>query len=330
MEFDQTAAARNREGVNPEAGADRRAIIDVGTNSVKLLVAEVSGAAVSPLLEQSEQTRLGAGLYTAHRLQDELIRLSARVVADFAATARRLGAGRLRVIATSAARDAHNRGDLLQAIRDQSGLAVEVLSGQQEGRLAFLGVASQREFSDQPLLTVEIGGGSTQLILGQGGQERFCQSYALGTVRLLESLALTDPPTATEFAQCRRQLTNFLQDRVRPTLAPALRGFPPGHVKLVGTGGTTTILARMALGMSGFDRARIEALSLNRPQVRRQRERLWRLPLAERKRLVGLPPDRADVILIGVAIVEEVMSVLGFAVVRTSTRGLRFGAILEA
>lgn len=329
MEGTQTAASPTPDREQPSSAVIRRAVIDVGTNSVKLLVAEVSGVGVDPLLEQSEQTRLGAGLYAAHRLQNQAIQETARVVADFVETARQFGPSRIRVLATSAVRDAGNRAELLQMIREKSGASVEVLSGEQEARLAFRGVASHPEFTDHPLLLVEIGGGSTQFILGQGGHERLCESYAIGTVRLLESWALADPPTASEYARCRRQLAEFLRARVRPSLAPALRAFPIGQVKLVGSGGTTTILARMELQMTGFDRQRIEALALSRRQVRRQRERLWRLPLAERRQLVGLPRDRADVILIGAAIVEAVMSEFGFPAVRTSTRGLRFGAILD-
>jgi exopolyphosphatase/guanosine-5'-triphosphate,3'-diphosphate pyrophosphatase len=284
---------------------------------------------VKPLLEQSEQTRLGEGFYEAHRLRFEAIEETARAVADFARIARGFRPTRIRVIATSAAREALNQDELLRTVQERSGLAVEVLSGQQEASLAFLGVASHPRFADQHLLIVEVGGGSTQFILGHRRQQQLCESYALGTVRLLESMPLSDPPIPVELRRCRRQLNEFLRSTVRPALGPALEGFPKGQVKLIGTGGTMTILAQMELQMNGFDRERIEALRVSSSRIRRQIRRLWSLPLAERKRLVGLPPDRADVILVGVAVVEAVMREFGFETLNISTRGVRFGAILS-
>ena len=126
--------------------SQRRAVIDVGTNSVKLLVAQVAGRRVDPLIEQSEQTRLGSGFYETHRLQPAAIAQTARAVAGFARTAAEWSAVSTRVIATSAARDALNQGELLEAIRTTSGLAVEVISGEQEADWAFRGVATTLHF----------------------------------------------------------------------------------------------------------------------------------------------------------------------------------------
>jgi exopolyphosphatase / guanosine-5'-triphosphate,3'-diphosphate pyrophosphatase len=312
----------------------RRAVIDVGTNSVKLLVADVTGRDVRPVLEDSKQTRLGRGFYETHRLQPETIEKTALTVAKFAATASELNAQSIRVIATSAARDAVNPDDLTSAIQKASGLTVEIISGEQEADWAFQGVTTDPELAKLPLLLLDVGGGSTEFILGHGTQKDFRQSFSLGTVRLLEKFPHGDPPTSDELAACRAWLKVFLQGQVRPAIEPAMRRerkLDPKHreVRLVGTGGTTSILARMEMKMEGFDRERIEAVRLSLPDVRRHMERLWQLPLEERRKTVGLPPKRADVILMGVAIFEAVMEEFEFDELRVSTRGLRYAALME-
>ena len=174
----------------------RRAVIDVGTNSVKVLVADVVGTDVRPLLEQSEQTRLGRGFYQTRHLQPQAIEQTACAVANFGLLATQWGAGPARVIATSAARDALNQRDLIDAIRNRSGLPVEVVSGEQEAQWAYHGVASDPQLAGSPLMILDVGGGSTEFILGEGPALQFCQSFSLGTVRLLEELQKTPEGTA--------------------------------------------------------------------------------------------------------------------------------------
>ncbi len=339
-------------------GSTRRAVIDVGTNSVKLLVADVAGREVRPVSEESVQTRLGQGFFEMRRLQVEPIAYSANVVADFARTARQQGARSIRVIATSAAREATNSDDLISAIAAAAHLNLEILSGEQEADWAFRGVTTDPELAQRHLLLLDVGGGSTQFILGHGDHRHFCRSFPLGTVRLMEQRPHGDPPAAQELAGCRAWLREFLRAQVRAQLTPALqresdpanaecgmrnaesldasRSRPASHSALrtprwtlVGTGGTVSILARMEAHLDQFDRERIEATRLALARVRWHVEQLWRLPLAERQRLVGLPPDRADVILPGAAIYEAVMEEFGFGELRVSTRGLRFAAVLD-
>jgi len=315
--------------------ANRRAVIDVGTNSVKLLVADVRNSVVEPVTEQSEQTRLGAGFYETHRLQPQAIAHSARAVASFAAKARELQAVSTRVIATSAARDAVNPADLTSAIEQASGLKVEIISGEQEADWVFRGVTTTPELAARPLLLLDVGGGSTEFILGRGGDKHFAKSYPLGTVRLLEHLPHGDLPVAAELEANRKWVKDFLAKAVRPDLEPALKretraNSGPRPVQLIGTGGTAAVLARMEARLETHDRGRIEATLLGIAQTRAQVERLWGLPLAERKKITGLPRDRADVILPGVVIYEGVMEEFGFQELRVSTRGLRFAAVMDA
>jgi exopolyphosphatase / guanosine-5'-triphosphate,3'-diphosphate pyrophosphatase len=305
----------------------RRAVIDVGTNSVKLLVAEVAGQVVNPVWEEGNQTRLGEGFYRAHLLQPLAVRRTAAAVREFTAKARAQGARTIRLIATSAARDARNPADLAQAVQEQSGLRLEIISGEQEAEWAYLGVTTDPAFAGRRLLIMEVGGGSTQFILGQGGYRAFQKSFPVGAVRLLERFLPSDPPLPSELKNCRDWLQTFMTEQAKPSFdamaEPGLAG-----TWLVGTGGTAAILARMEIGLDSYDRERIEAVRLGPGAFTRWVLRLWSASLAERKRIPGLPPPRADVILTGAAIYEAAMLHFGFPELRVSTRGLRFAAAL--
>ena len=314
--------------------AVRRAVIDVGTNSIKLLVADVAGREVRPVHEESRQTRLGQGFYETRRLQPEAIAHTAAAVWEFAEMAREKGADSIRVIATSAARDAVNPGDLTTAIQRAADLKVEIISGEQEAEWVFRGVNTDAGLAKQPLLLLDVGGGSTEFILGHGAHQHFAHSFPLGTVRLLERFPHSDPPTRGEFAACRDWVKDFLHEEIRSMLEPALRrevkpGSATSRIQLVGTGGTTSILARIEKKLDRFDRERIESTVLSREQVTAYRKQFWGLPLAERKEITGLPKLRADVILTGVVIYEAVMEEFDFKQLRVSTRGLRFAAVME-
>lgn len=305
----------------------RRAVIDVGTNSVKLLVADVRGREVLPVHEESRQTRLGKGFYETHQLQPEPIARTAEAVWEFGEIAKEKDAKNVRVIATSAARDAVNPRDLTDSILRASGLKTEIITGTREADWAFQGVATDAELSQHPLLLLDVGGGSTEFILGHGDKKHFGHSFPLGTVRLMEKFPLSDPPKKTEFENCRECVRKILRHDVRPQLAPTLQG-ESGAIHLVGTGGTTSILARMEKQLDRFDRDKIERTVLSFDQVVAWRKKLWKLPLAKRKEIPGLPKLRADVILTGVLIYEAVMEEFEFTELRISTRGLRFAAVM--
>lgn len=308
----------------------RRAVIDIGTNSIKLLVGDVSDGIVRPVDERSEQTRLGAGFYETHVLQPITIARTATAVAKFVAQARELDATAIRVIATSAARDAKNPGDLVEAVRRASGLRIEIISGEQEAEWVYRGVTSDERFHGRPLLILDVGGGSTEFILGDQEHHRFRQSFPLGSVRLLEKLRPHDPPSIQDVAGCRDWLQKFLKHQIGPAMESALTDAVRRQVLLVGTGGTTTILARMEKRLAHFTREDIDGTCLAHPRVLEFMVHLWSLPLAERKKIPGLPGNRADVIIMGVAIYEAVMQHFHIDALHISTRGLRFGALLDS
>jgi exopolyphosphatase/guanosine-5'-triphosphate,3'-diphosphate pyrophosphatase len=307
----------------------RRAVIDVGTNSVKLLVADVAGHDVRPICEESKQTRLGKGFYETHRLQAEPIAKTAKAVTTFSAKARELNATSLRVIATSAARDAVNPEELIAAIESAAALKVEIISGDQEAEWAFHGVTTDPQLAELPLLLLDVGGGSTEFILGRGEHIKFQHSFPMGTVRLMEKVPHSDPPKLEEMAHCLDWLKTFFKKEVLPKLGPKM-DFAREGLQLVGTGGTASILARMELKADEYDREGIEATRLSLARVRWHVEHLWSLPLEKRQQIIGLPKKRADVILTGAAIYEAVMEQFVFSELRVSTRGLRFAAVMDS
>jgi exopolyphosphatase/guanosine-5'-triphosphate,3'-diphosphate pyrophosphatase len=310
------------------APPQRSAVIDVGTNSVKLLVADVAGSHITPVAEESNQTRLGAGFYATRQLQPAAIAKTAAAAANYSVKAASMGASSVRIIGTSAARDALNAPALATAIRQESGLPMQILTGEEEAEWVFRGVASDPRLARLPVLILDVGGGSTEFIVGENSVPQFCRSYALGTVRLLEQLQPGDPPGLDALARCRAFLREFLDKQVVPALEPALRQCG-GEPQLVGTSGTASILARMEARAEGFNREQIESTVLPLARLRALLEEQWQLPLAARRKTPGLPPDRADVILTGMAIYESIMDRFGFARLRISTRGLRYWALLQ-
>jgi len=305
----------------------RRSVIDVGTNSVKVLVADVVAGVVMPVWETSEQTRLGRGFYETHRLQAEPIALTAAAVARFSAGARERGAVSVRVVATSAARDADNRAELLAAIQQASGLVTEVISGEVEAEWGFRGVMTDPGYVGRPVLIIDVGGGSTEFILGVGGRLVFRESFKLGSVRLHERFPPSDPPASEELPRLRAWLDGFLAESVLPGLGTAMQETSRPE-RVVGVGGTTAILALMEAGSGTFDRALVESAEFGRDRLSEVLETLWSEPLAARRTRPGLPPERADVILFGVAIYDAVLRVFGFGSLGVSTRGLRYAAML--
>jgi len=312
----------------------RRAVIDIGTNSVKLLVADVAGADVRPVFENSIQTRLGKNFYETRQLQPGAIQKTAAAVAEFASIAREQGAGPVRIIATSAARDAKNSGELTAAVTRAAGLPVEIISGEQEADWAFRGVASDPELAHQPLLLLDVGGGSTEFIIGQGSRVDFRHSFPIGSVRLFEKFPAADQPSPACLAACLTWVETFLKEEIRKKISAELRREIRAdslhrHARLVGTGGMATIFARMEAVTDGYERAQLEAVRLSFARVQWHLENLWRCSLADRKKITGLPPDRADIALTGAVIYAAVMAEFGFTELRVSLRGLRFAALMN-
>lgn len=308
----------------------RRAVIDVGTNSVKLLIGEVQDAVVRPLIETSHQTRLGQGFYPAHVLQPQAIAKTAQVIAEYAHAAQVQGIESIQLIATSAVRDAVNQQDLLDAIRRSSGLEVRIISGEQEATWAFEGITTDPRFAGHELFLLDVGGGSCQCILGHRTTIHYRHSFRMGSVRLFEMVKPSDPPAPSERRRCEALLDDFIHRRLLPGIEPVIRAHPLQGMMLVGTGGTSSLLAALQLELAQFNREKIEAAQLKRTNLAECCDKLWRMPIEERRSLPGLPSNKADIILTGAAIYLAVMRGLGFDILRASTRGMRFGALVSA
>lgn len=297
----------------------RYAAIDVGTNTVLLVVAERTSTGFTPVAERGEITRLGKGVDASRRLAPEAVERTLDAVARYAAEARSLGAVDLAITATSAARDAANGAEFLAAAKARAGVEVEILSGDEEARRSYLAVATDfaAEAGTRPLVAIDIGGGSTEFIIGHGRAVEFHTSIDVGSVRLTERCIRSDPPSAEDFARLDVELTR--------ALAPVPR--PGADALVVGVAGTLTTLFAVTHGIEPYDAARVHGGWMSRQDVARTRQRLAALPLSERKRVPGLQPERADVIVAGAVLLEHALDHLGAAGTRVSDRGLRWGTL---
>lgn len=293
----------------------RFATIDVGTNSVLLLVAERDEAGrFEAVAEDLVIARLGEGVDRTGRIGDRALRETVETVRRFAEKARALGAEGLAVVSTSAARDAENGADFLARLRDAAGVEAEILSGEEEAELSYLSVAG--DFGDGPLWALDIGGGSTEVIAGEGGRLRMRRSFDVGAVRLTERCIASDPPRPEEL-RC-----------VEEAVQEVFSGLGDGsHARLVGIAGTVTTLCAIHLGLQSYDGARVHGARLGIDEVRAVEARLASLPLAERLRIPGLPPKRADVIVAGAVILRVAMECLGAEELVVSDKGVRWGLL---
>ncbi|MSU43274.1 MAG: hypothetical protein EXS22_04425 [Pedosphaera sp.] len=305
----------------------RRAVIDVGSNSVKLLVADCANGTITPVHHSGEQTRLGHGAFSSGQLQAEAIAKTAHAVTVFAKRARTQGAESIRVLATSAAREAANGEALIIAVREASGLELEIIPAQKEAALVLAGARSTPGLGSSAFSVVDVGGGSTEVLVADGAQVFFQDSFPLGTVRWLEQTTLSDPLTTEDWQRTRQSIEGFVTQHIAPRLVPALAA-AGGVSSLVGAGGTPVFLLRVLVGRGDLSFSELDHGRLSREQVESVTARLWSLPLAARQRLPGLPANRADVILFGAAIFWVLMRQFGFTELRPTLRGVRFGALL--
>jgi exopolyphosphatase/guanosine-5'-triphosphate,3'-diphosphate pyrophosphatase len=309
---------------------ERVAAIDVGTNTVLLLVAERRAGGIAPLAERAEITRLGRGVDASGRLDPAAIAETVRVLAAYAAEARALGAREIACVATSAARDAANGAEFFEAARAAAGLVPEVISGDEEARLVWR--SAWRDFGPQgggrtpagPLSVLDVGGGSTELSWGDGAAPAGRRSLQVGAVRLTERHVREDPisPATLE----------TLRGAARAALAPlraldGVAGLAAG--RLVGVAGTVTTLAAVVQALPAYDAARVHGSTLSLGEIERLVARLAALTVARRAVLPGMEPKRADVIVAGGVVVAEALRLLGLDRLTVSDRGVRWGLVYD-
>jgi len=299
------------------------AAIDVGTNTIRLLVAEAVSADRFTILHQ-EQTiaRLGEGLMPSRLLQDAPRRRSLTILKRFAEVTRRFKALHVAAVATSAVREASNREEFVAAVLRESGLSIQVIDGSEEARLTLLGVRHGLRLGSSRVLVMDIGGGSTEFILAKGEVIEAIVSTGLGVVKLTEAHLKSDPPTPGELQAIERVVADRM-DRLRAEL-PDLEG-----TVLIGTAGTPTTLAAIDLGLTVYTPDRVDGYRLSVARTRQLLHALATKPLAERSKIPLLEPGRADLIVAGATLAVTVMGMLGYDEFMVSDSGLREGVLLD-
>jgi exopolyphosphatase / guanosine-5'-triphosphate,3'-diphosphate pyrophosphatase len=295
--------------------ASRVGAVDIGTNTTRLLVADVINGHVDDVVRLEVITRLGEGVDSSGRLLPAAVARVHDVLARYRREVEELGATRTLAVATSAVRDAENGEAFLREVEEAYRFATRLLAGREEAELVFRGVMVGRDLEGETLV-VDVGGGSTELVLGSQDGLESATSLQLGSVRLTERFFASDPPASDELVA--------LRNRVRATL-PVLSA---RHA--IGVSGTVTTLAALDLGLDAYDAATVDGHRLSRGSVERLLARLAALPLAERRRLPALDPERAPVIVAGTAIVAELLPAYDLAELETSVRDILDGAALAA
>ena len=302
----------------------RIAVVDLGTNSTRLLVAEVVDGAVTELERRTTITRLGQDVDSTGRLADEAMERVFAAMADFRKSIEELGAERVVAVATSAVRDAANGEDFRGALRERFGVTARTISGNEEARLTFLGATAGRADRDAETLVFDIGGGSTEYVVGRAGlNPRFHVSTALGSVRHTERHLADDPPPPEQVsalsldveATLEREIPLELREQVATGIAVA---------------GTATSLAAVDQALDPYDPERVHGYELQLGACEQMLAMLAALPLEKRREVSGLHPDRAPTIVAGAVILVESIRAFGLGSVETSEADILHGAALTA
>ncbi|MEE8503265.1 MAG: Ppx/GppA phosphatase family protein [candidate division NC10 bacterium] len=301
----------------------RYASIDVGTNTVRLLVADADEpASYRAVFQEQVITRLGERLQETGQLSPTPVERTLKVLQRFVQTAKDLGAKEIVAVATSAAREAKNRAEFLDRARRELGLEVQVISGEDEATLTAIGVSHALGPDQTNMMIVDIGGGSTEFTAIRQGKITSHISLPMGVVKLTEAHLTSDPPPVVELEAASTSIRESLQ-QVPASLVP-----PPGAI-LVATAGTPTTLAAIDLGLASYDAERVTGHRVSRGRIQELLDYFCSLPLADRSRIVGLEPARADVIVAGALLICEVLKRFGFDELTVSDGGLREGVLLH-
>ncbi len=302
-----------------EAG-DRVAAIDIGTNSVLLLVAELcrddGRLTLQPVVERATITRLGQGVDRTRELAPDAVERTLACLNQYGEEIRSLGVKRIDAVGTSAMRDARGSEGFRCEAKRLLGIEPRVIGGEEEARLTFIGGLSGIE-ARGPVSVFDIGGGSTELIRGDlATRVESAVSLNVGSVRLTERHIKSDPPTSQELEACRADIERELDGLTGPSSLAQ---------PLVGVAGTVTTIAAIARNIAPYDGARVHGLTLTLDEVRTTSDLLARTRLAERVELPGLSPKRADVIVAGALLCRVIVERSGAPGLTVSDRGVRWG-----
>ncbi|MEY3206227.1 MAG: hypothetical protein RLZZ21_2558 [Planctomycetota bacterium] len=306
--------------------ACRLGAIDIGSNSVRLLVAEaLRGSNYRILDEEREPTRLGRSVSSKGLLDDESMERTITALRTFKQIAAGYQVTSLRTIATCAVRESRNGPEFCRRVREQVGLDVEVISGEREARLAFASVQHAFDLSSKNVIVADIGGGSTELVFATGNLIESIFSTPLGAVRLTEQFGIGDGAEEADFARglarLEEEVTTCLKKRTtRPLFAPHF---------LVGCGGTFTTLAELMMAAKREVDVPVAGYRVSQAEIHHLLDRLSKMPLRGRRTIPGMTPDRADIIVAGLTIVDALLKRFRVNTVVVHTRGVRDGLVRE-
>jgi exopolyphosphatase/guanosine-5'-triphosphate,3'-diphosphate pyrophosphatase len=305
-----------------QADAYRVAVVDIGTNSTRLLIADVAAGRVTEVERRSRVTRLGRGVDLSGQLSAEAIEAVCEAIADYVALYEEAQVAEVVAIATSAVRDAADGDAFVAELRERFALSAKVLDGGEEARLTYLGATAERP-PPAPALVIDIGGGSTELIVGTGAEIDFHVSLQAGVVRHTERHISSDPPTATELEELAGDLRGPIEEA-----AAALPG--PKPTTGIAVAGTPTSLAAVEMELEPYDSNRVHGHTLTLSAIQRLLSRFASVPREERSAIAGLHPDRAPTIVAGVVILIEAMRAFGLDRVEVSEHDILYGAAIDA
>jgi exopolyphosphatase/guanosine-5'-triphosphate,3'-diphosphate pyrophosphatase len=300
----------------------RVAVVDIGSNSTRLLIADVGPGEVAEVERRSTVTRLGRGVDLSGQLSGEAAEAACAAIDGYMSLCREARVESYEAIATSAVRDASNGSAFIAELRERFALSARVLEGDEEARLTYTG-ATYEHPPAAPTLVVDIGGGSTELVVGTEREIAFHVSLQAGVVRHTERHIPSDPPTAIELEE--------LAADVRSLIRGATSGAPEVAAATgIAVAGTPTSLASIELGLEPYDPKRVHGHRLELPTIQRLLSSLASAPLAERAQIPGLHPDRAPNIVAGVVILVETMRAFGLERIEVSEHDILYGAALDA
>jgi exopolyphosphatase / guanosine-5'-triphosphate,3'-diphosphate pyrophosphatase len=300
----------------------RVGVIDIGTNSTRMLIGDVAGGLVDEVERRTTVTNLGRGVDHTNCLSSEAIGDVCNVIADYRARYEELGAERVMAIATSAVRDASNGDAFIAELRERFDLHARLLTGEEEAHLTYLGATAQRN-GGRSTLVLDIGGGSTELIVGTGTQVGFHASLQAGTVRHSERHLTSDPADPHELENLASDVRTLVEEAI------AVDGWVHA-AGAIAVAGTPTSLAAIDQELEPYDPTRVHGYRLGLRPIQRMLSRLASMPLAERLRVPGLHPGRAPTIVAGTVILVQVMRAFGIDEVEVSERDILHGSALSA
>lgn len=283
----------------------RVAAIDIGTNSMRLLIADYEDGKFKKREKHINTTRIGEYVDKDGNINKEAIDRNIDALEEFASMAKEKGCEQIWAVGTSALRDSENSDEFVEKAMNKSGISVEIITGGAEANLGFMGVIEGIQGKDENILVIDIGGGSTEFIVGNKSGIKFMKSENVGALRMTEKFLKADPVSYSEYAS----MESYVSDQVEDTLQKVMKY---NIKKVVGIGGTITSVASMLCEMEVYDMEKIHSSIITYPQICTLLEKLKELTNREKMMLKGLQPKRADIITAGVGILEVVLRKICF------------------